>query len=418
MSDKHTKRLLGSIAMAIVVFLLLMTLPPPAEAQPAPPAFSSNIDTVFPGAPFVTCLQGQFETPQPPPGSPTPPPHFWFIRARQSGTLTIDVRGFSVNSAETGSIIATLFDGTTLLSSVEVPQPTVAGTENIGFMTVSVQTPKIYRLEVARGPHDPTIPEAHHYKLSFSNVLVDVGINSPSFRYLEPETQVFQVNLGSSETLDLQLTTDFAPPPGQTLQLTVEVSRRDSFPTVLTTLSGNLPLSLNLASPFGSAPGTLVLKVGGNTHYIMDKVSGSDRGIYYDTCPPPPPPPPPSIPTPKTIGYWKNHEQETESKLPVPLGNYLVDTLAKAKAVLDTAHMKNAHDMLAAQFLAARLNVLSGVPSACVNAAMNDPYPTGATGILVYAGYMGPGTTASPSDKAAVNAVKDALDNFNNKGCP
>jgi hypothetical protein len=181
-----------------------------------------------------------------------------------------------------------------------------------------------------------------------------------------------------------------------------------------------LPSTISVSNPFNGGSGTLVLSIGGNTHYLMTKGPSFDTGLYFDTCvqPPPPPPPPTGTATARTIGYWKNHDQDTMSKLPVMLGNYNVDTLAKAKAVFDQAHAKNAYDMLAAQLLAAKLNVLSGVPSACVNAAINDPPPTGATGLLVSANYNGPGTTAPPADKEAVNAVKDKLDAFNNNGCP
>jgi hypothetical protein len=95
------------------------------------------------------------------------------------------------------------------------------------------------------------------------------------------------------------------------------------------------------------------------------------------------------------------------------LGNYFVDTFAKARAVLDEAHAKNAHEMLAAQLLAARLNVRAGVRHDCIDVAIE-----AAKDLLVHAGYAGPGTTSPPGDKAAVNSVKDQLDGFNNKGCP
>ncbi len=71
--------------------------------------------------------------------------------------------------------------------------------------------------------------------------------------------------------------------------------------------------------------------------------------------------------------------------------------------------------MLAAQLLAAKLNVANGVPSSCVSGAIAD-----ADDILTNAGYSVPDTTTPPkkSAKAAVNVVKDVLDDFNNNGCP
>lgn len=116
----------------------------------------------------------------------------------------------------------------------------------------------------------------------------------------------------------------------------------------------------------------------------------------------------------KTIGFWKNHPADTAALLPQNLGTYLVDTLVKARAVFDGADTKNAHNMLAAQLLGAKLNTANTVPSSCVEAAISD-----ADGILSAGGYAGPDTTAPPQKAAkhAVNAVKDKLDNFNQNGC-
>jgi streptogramin lyase len=116
----------------------------------------------------------------------------------------------------------------------------------------------------------------------------------------------------------------------------------------------------------------------------------------------------------KTIGFWKNHPADTAALLPQTLGTYLVDTFPKARAVFDAADAQNAHNMLAAQLLAAKLNKTNGVPSSCVDTALSD-----ADGILSAAGYAGPDTTAPPhkAAKNGVNAIKDKLDNFNQHGC-
>lgn len=116
----------------------------------------------------------------------------------------------------------------------------------------------------------------------------------------------------------------------------------------------------------------------------------------------------------KTIGFWKNHPADTAALLPQTLGTHLVDTFPKANAVFDSAKAKDAHNMLAAQLLAAKLNKANGVPSSCVDTAISD-----ADGILSAAGYAGSNTTAPPLEagKNAVNAVKDNLDQFNQNGC-
>jgi len=116
----------------------------------------------------------------------------------------------------------------------------------------------------------------------------------------------------------------------------------------------------------------------------------------------------------KPMGFWKNYEYETTALLPQTLGNYIVTTFAQAEAVFDAANAQNIHNMLAAQLLATKLNKANGVPNGCIDSAIIT-----ADDILLTAGYSGPNTTTPPqsSAKATVNAVKDALDAFNNNGC-
>jgi len=117
---------------------------------------------------------------------------------------------------------------------------------------------------------------------------------------------------------------------------------------------------------------------------------------------------------PRTRGFWKNHEDETAEHLPITIGNLDVTDFDTAKLVFK-ANAKNAHDMLAAQLLAAEINVWNGVPN-CVEV---DDAISDAQLELVDANYMGPGTTTAPQngDKVAVNAIKDILDDYNNNGC-
>jgi hypothetical protein len=412
------------------IFTAEAQTPPPGPFTP--PAFSQNINSIFPNAPFVTCLQGQFEPPSQPPAPP--PAHFWFIKPESLGTVTIDVRAVTVNTAETGSIIALLFDTSTIpstqIGSVTVAHPTGSGAspgdENIGFITFSADPTKIYRLDVLLGPPAVGTQQAHHYKLSFSGVPVDVGINSPTYRYFEHNlpSEVFQVNVDQGEPFTLNILTE-SPDQGanQATSITVEIRDRGTLttlfgPTTLTlpppsTTPGVSVTTVSIPTPFQNSAGQLVLFLAANGHYKLDKTTGSDHGIYFETCPPPPPPPPPAG-EPKTIGFWKNHESDTTAKLPQTLGAYVVNTFATAKAVFDAADAKNAHNMLAAQLLAAKLNKANGIPSSCVDSAIAT-----ADTILSNAGYNGPNTTTAPqkSAKNAVNAVKDQLDAYNNNGC-
>jgi len=115
---------------------------------------------------------------------------------------------------------------------------------------------------------------------------------------------------------------------------------------------------------------------------------------------------------PRTIGFWKNHPDETEEHLPIMIGDLVVANSEEANEVFNV-NARNAHDMLAAQLLAAEINVWNNIPSCDdVDDAISDAQ-------LELAGYTGPDTTTAPEngDKAAVNAIKDVLDNFNNNGC-
>ena len=117
---------------------------------------------------------------------------------------------------------------------------------------------------------------------------------------------------------------------------------------------------------------------------------------------------------PKTIGFWKNHPDETEEHLSILIGDFLVEDKDDANLVFKV-NAKNAHDMLAAQLLAAEINVWNNVPS-CSEV---DDAITEAQDILSTEDYTGPGTTDAPKkgDKGDVNAIKDILDDFNNNGC-
>ncbi len=126
-----------------------------------------------------------------------------------------------------------------------------------------------------------------------------------------------------------------------------------------------------------------------------------------------------------TIGYWSHHPTEVTSLLPITLGDdpgtddtadHVVDSIGKAQAILDLKSGKNAHNKLAAQQLVAELNKAAGVSdTTCVDANIDD-----GDEILDDAGYSGPNSTTAPmkSAKAPVTATADALDDFNNNGCP
>lgn len=134
----------------------------------------------------------------------------------------------------------------------------------------------------------------------------------------------------------------------------------------------------------------------------------------------------------RTIGYWKNWNSCSgtgndrvamaaktgnhlmDEFLPQSLGNYVVNTCAKGLAVLKAASGKYAENQLAAQLLAAKLNVAAGA-STC-GGAINTTI-SHADALLVSINYTGP-----PSSKVGSNhpqradflATADTLDRYNN----
>ena len=113
-------------------------------------------------------------------------------------------------------------------------------------------------------------------------------------------------------------------------------------------------------------------------------------------------------------GYWNHHEDETVSLLPKTLGGYSVDDFIEAQGVFDAASAKNAVNMLAAQLLAAKLNLMAGADGSCLGTTI-----AAADAILTAQGYDGPGTGTplTKSAKTAANAASSTLDSFNNIGC-
>lgn len=122
---------------------------------------------------------------------------------------------------------------------------------------------------------------------------------------------------------------------------------------------------------------------------------------------------------PQTPGYWKNHADQTAALLPQSLGDYVVDTWTKARAVFDAmscgeGQPNGALGCLAGQLLAAKLNVANGADP-CIGAVTDK-----ADGLLRSKGYAGPGAySLTPEERAMALSLKDLLANYNNGGgCP
>jgi hypothetical protein len=128
----------------------------------------------------------------------------------------------------------------------------------------------------------------------------------------------------------------------------------------------------------------------------------------------------------KTMGFWKNHEDSVDAVLSlftndeIPLGDYYtVTSYDDAKAVFKKAKNKNANTMLAAQLLAAKLNVahlehLDIDYCECIKDVIES-----ADEFLNNHGYNGPDDpgTVPREDKEKANGYKDDRDVYNEGLC-
>jgi len=116
-------------------------------------------------------------------------------------------------------------------------------------------------------------------------------------------------------------------------------------------------------------------------------------------------------------GYWTHHEDAVLDALGAgkDLGSHTVSTSADAIDIM-SQNGKNTIDKVARQLLAAKLNVMAGADSTCIDTTIVD-----ADAELTGFGYAGPGTVLNAdtkSDKATLTGLNELLDDFNNQGCP
>ncbi|MGM0577278.1 MAG: MopE-related protein, partial [Myxococcota bacterium] len=111
-------------------------------------------------------------------------------------------------------------------------------------------------------------------------------------------------------------------------------------------------------------------------------------------------------PCPRTIGYWKNHEEVWPVDA-MTLGGIHYDHQA-CMDILKSANSKDASVMLGAQLIAAKLNAGNGASTASVNAAIEDAEALLAIYIV--------GGNPEGADRDLAIAIKDELDAYNNSG--
>jgi hypothetical protein len=168
-------------------------------------------------------------------------------------------------------------------------------------------------------------------------------------------------------------------------------------------LSVPLPSScwqLDVVNAPGITPSVLTNVVGGLDNFVW----GENGPVGNCT------PPTTATSSPLTIGYWKNHTSAMAPLLPQALGNYTVTTTSEGVAVLSDPSAKYAEDQLAAQLLAAELNLGNNAPTCpALATAITD-----ANGLLATIGYNGPPSSvigsSSPYRTQAINDATALVD--------
>jgi hypothetical protein len=207
--------------------------------------------------------------------------HKWWARATGVGNLEIQLIAMAVNPAETGSATIKVFNPSNIQvpgSPVTVNHPATGETPATPVVISGATAGALYRIEVSVGLSSPPPPsptaQARHYRLELKGASM-LGANSPLQAQAEHDDARWAVNVGASESLD------------------VLVSGGPEAPTTTGTVDARNPSGALVASaPIGSAvnvspaaAGMWTIDVHGTTvplngHYVIDKTSGADKGIY------------------------------------------------------------------------------------------------------------------------------------------
>lgn len=145
---------------------------------------------------------------------------------------------------------------------------------------------------------------------------------------------------------------------------------------------------------------------------------GQDWDVYCVGNPPPPPPPPPSGFAPRTIGYWKTHSKLWPTLPTTGLSWGCAGTaddlsMAAALNVLKSANARDMSVMLAAQLIAAKLNVISGSSPSAIGGTITaaDAWLCSRESATAPKGI---GSDPQGTDRTFAEALKSTLDAWNN----
>ncbi|MEK7676755.1 MAG: choice-of-anchor D domain-containing protein, partial [Verrucomicrobiota bacterium] len=234
--------------------------------------FSQPVPDIFPQAQFLTCIIGNFQEPT--------RIQNWKLRLRSSATetVTLTVAATTVNTAETGSIEATVTDQNGL-QTVTVVHPATQG-DSLGTLSLTLQGGNVYALAIKR------TGQAAHYKLGSPDKRLEIGFAYPLL-YLEHHRQAWVVNAAPNETVSIDLLRDSPAIGGadpQATTMTYSVRRPDCTVVVPST---TIPVSGTISFPAGASGGAFVIFFESmDGHFAVRMNSGCDGGFYALPCPP------------------------------------------------------------------------------------------------------------------------------------
>src|SRR5262249_26340887 len=138
----------------------------------------------------------------------------------------------------------------------------------------------------------------------------------------------------------------------------------------------------------------------GDSHYPSRQ--GPCEGFHVEV---------PQVAPALTPGVWENQQAATAALLPITLGNYNVNTFAKAKAIFDAMKCSAPIDCLAGHELAAKLDLASG------SNPVITPVIAQADALLIAVNYNGPGNYTPPTaaQKALALQLEVLIDAYTNQ---
>ena len=249
-----------------------------APAIPNPPVF--HWDTPLPKEDARVCMPPFMAVPE-------STVHHWWVRAA-GGEMTIEPIAVGVNPDEKGKVNFAVFGstGNTPIATRTIDYSGLGGgttpEENERSADVPVRIDgttagDLYRVEVTLSPPTPLpdgspVPTAHHYRIKTTGAST-IGTNSPMQTNAEPTPTAWAVNVLDREELNVLVS------PGLLGPATGDVEIRDPSGMLVPTGGAiSSPISI-ISGPQGTWTVTMPNSTG---HYVIDKTSGADRGIYLN----------------------------------------------------------------------------------------------------------------------------------------